>query len=222
MRLTDIPVVFICPDHNEKYNARKKHMFSLLEEIGFNDITFFKSRTDLYNGLNIAHAVSEILKTRLDDNPVLIVEDDIEKTEWFQTEIDIPKDADAFYLGFSRMRRADNGMEAVPTNMSAIIEDVGPNLIRIKNMLSTHAQIFVSKRIKEATICLYRQIVALNSQIQNDLISSTLQLTCNVYGYTYPLFYQSMKHNNHYAVEYSTRFSFSPRFVMPFECPYSY
>ena len=208
MRLTDIPVVFICPDHTEKYHARKKHMFSLLEEIGFNDITFFKSRTDLYNGLNIADAVCEILKTRLDDNPVLIVEDDIEKTEWFQQEIDIPKDADAFYLGYSQLRRADNGIESVQTNMSVVIEDAGENLIRIKNMLTTHAQIFVSKRIKEATICLYRQIVALHLEIQNDLISSPLQLVCNVYGYKYPLFYQSTKHGNVYGVEYSTNFRF--------------
>ncbi len=35
MKLIDIPVVYICPDYNPKYNERKKHMDNLIKTIGF-------------------------------------------------------------------------------------------------------------------------------------------------------------------------------------------
>jgi hypothetical protein len=48
MRIQDFKVVYICPDHNEKYHARKVHMDTMLAELGFKDIVHFKSGTEGY------------------------------------------------------------------------------------------------------------------------------------------------------------------------------
>ena len=48
MKLIDIPVVFINPDHNDKYTARKEHMIELLKSIGFKTIIQHKSGNEAY------------------------------------------------------------------------------------------------------------------------------------------------------------------------------
>lgn len=46
MCIQDFKVVYICPDHNEKYHARKLHMGSMLATLGFKDVVHYKSGTD--------------------------------------------------------------------------------------------------------------------------------------------------------------------------------
>ena len=103
MKLIDIPVIFICPDHNEKYSARKTHMFELLSKIGFKSIIHHKSGNEEYPTC-LTKATIDILQNYLNDEPMILLEDDIEPFLELnsQTEIDIPKDTDAFYLGFSK------------------------------------------------------------------------------------------------------------------------
>lgn len=61
MKITDLKVVFSCPDHNEKYNMRRQHMEQLLKNIGFTQIEHYKSSTENYpDCLNKANI--EILK----------------------------------------------------------------------------------------------------------------------------------------------------------------
>ena len=44
----------------------------------------------------------EELESRLDNEPILLLEDDIELTEWVSDmNIEIPEETDAFYLGYS-------------------------------------------------------------------------------------------------------------------------
>ena len=76
MRLIDIPAVYICPDHNPKYNERKQHMDTLLKSIGFKSITHFKSGTEEYPTC-LAKATIAILNQFLNDEPVIIFEDDV-------------------------------------------------------------------------------------------------------------------------------------------------
>ena len=77
MKLVDIPIFFICPSHNEKYMAREKHMYDLLSGIGFKSITHFKSGSESYPTC-LVKATTDILNQCMNDDPILIVEDDIE------------------------------------------------------------------------------------------------------------------------------------------------
>jgi len=103
MKLINIPLVYICPDHNPKYDERKQHMDNLLKTIGFKSITHFKSGTDDYPTC-LAKSTLAILNQYLNDEPVIIIEDDVEP--FFEldsaTEIEFPDNTDAFYLGISR------------------------------------------------------------------------------------------------------------------------
>ena len=123
MKLTDIPVVFICPDHNEKYTARKNYMFDFLQKLGFKDVSMFKSGTERYP-LCLAKALRDILATRLDDTPFILFEDDIELSQWVESfDVDIPEDADAFYLGFGKYAGHPTKPRAVGYN-SVVVEHI--------------------------------------------------------------------------------------------------
>ena len=72
MKLVDIPVIFICPDHNEKYHARKEHMVKLLNSIGFKNIIHHKSGNEDYPTC-LLKAFINILTENLNDEPILLL-----------------------------------------------------------------------------------------------------------------------------------------------------
>ena len=78
MRLQDFKVVYICPDHNDKYHARKVHMETLLTDLGFKDIVHYKSGTYSYPKC-LNDATVDILTTYRYE-PILVLEDDVEFT----------------------------------------------------------------------------------------------------------------------------------------------
>jgi hypothetical protein len=188
MNVTDIPVVFICPSHNEKYKAREERMWTFLKECGFKYIEHFKSGHEAYPTC-LAQATRDILSTRLDDNPFMLVEDDIELTQWARLDVPItyPSNADAMYLGFSR------GAGSMIHNIdcgAAQIDIVNDTYIKIENMLSAHAIIYISERYKRAVMNQMDYSIA-NPGYYNDVLISRIQHKYNVYGYHYPFFYQT-------------------------------
>jgi hypothetical protein len=202
--LTTIPIVFICPDSNEKYSRRKTHMFNLLNNLGFKNISMFKSSTDNYP-LCLNKAFANVLKNYCDDSPVLILEDDVQITEWYHKYIEIPKETDAFYLGFSK----SGGSLTENTHMgNCVIENINLDHIRIHNMLSGHAILYISKRYKEAVINVLESV---NIPYYNDVLISRIQKNFNIYGYYYPLFYQSSLLDNSIHVENETKFNFQKK-----------
>jgi hypothetical protein len=204
MKITDIPVIFICPDSDEKYSERKTHTINILSNLGFKNVSMHKSGTEKYP-LCLSIAYSTILKNNLNDDPLIILEDDNEISEWFQDEIDYPKNTDAFYLGFSKCggSRTDN-----VDNGDSIIEFIGPKHIRILNMLSGHAILHVSKRFKQEIINLFDHYITNNIPYYNDVLISRIQNKFNVYGYYFPFFYQSAGLGNNPHVEKMTNFCY--------------
>jgi len=205
MKLIDIPVVYICPDNNPKYNERKQHMDKLLNSIGFKSITHFKSGTEEYPTC-LAKATIAVLNQFLNDEPVTIFEDDVEP--FFEldgaTDIDFPEDTDAFYLGFSKCggsktQNVDDG--------PSIVEPYSDNYIRILNMLSAHAVLYRSKIYKEKVIEALNSIIG-KAGYHSDVVISRLHSSYRIYGYYFPFFYQSSKFGNSQHVEDCTRFSF--------------
>jgi hypothetical protein len=205
MEVVDIPVVFICPDHNDKYRERKDYMFTLLKEIGFKNVSMFKSGTENYP-LCLAKATYDILSMNLDDNPILLLEDDIETTEWFENNrIEFPENTDAFYLGFSKY----GGSKTVNFNEGpSKTEFISTKHIRILNMLSAHAIIYISKRYKEAVVREMKDIIDKGENYYNDVLISRLHEKYNIYGYHYPFFCQSDKLGNVPFVKEATNFRF--------------
>ena len=202
--LLDIPVVFICPDHNEKYRERKLYMFDFLQKLGFKDVTMFKSGAEKYP-LCLAKATYDVLSSRLDDSPFLLLEDDIEATEWFHTILEYPENTDAFYIGFSKC----GGSKTIDRwEGSSQIEYITTRYIRILNMLSAHAIVYVSKQYKESVMNEMNKIIEDNIVASNDVPISRLHETFNILGYHYPLFFQSEKFGNTMHVKNETNFRF--------------
>jgi len=193
-------VVFICPDHNEKYHERKLHMETMLRQIGFTHIEHYKSSTEDYPDC-LSKATIEILQNNL-ENPVLILEDDI---EWTGVEtIEFHSVADAIYLGLSRCgghpyKNVDHGSSTyVPWSTS---------LVRITNMLSTHAILYISRAYKEAVISILQS--NLGVKYYNDVLLSRIQPKYLVLGTKKPVFYQSAAFGNTIGVQECTKIEIS-------------
>ena len=206
MKLIDIPVVFICPDHNEKYSARKQHMFQLLTQIGFKNIQHHKSGNEAYPTC-LAKATIDVMNQYLDDEPFILLEDDVEPFLELNsdTEIEMPEDTDAFYLGFSK----SGGHPTLNSHQGVCsIQPKTVKHIRILNMLTTHAILYRSKKYKEKIIEIMKEITDKTGHY-NDVAMSRIQPNFNIYGYYYPLFYQSIKWGNVQHTEDYTRFKFN-------------
>lgn len=204
MYLKDIQVVFVCPDSNEKYTRRKMHTISLLMILGFTNVSMYKSSTENYP-LCLRNAFVEILTKHLDDSPVLILEDDVDITEWYHDQIEFPEETDAFYLGFSKSggSKTENKDEG-----DSKIERLNSTYIKILNMLSGHAILYISKRYKQAVIDVLNSV---DVPYHTDVLISRIQEKYNIYGYYYPFFYQSSKLDNTLHVELATNFKFQKR-----------
>jgi hypothetical protein len=202
INIKDIQVIFICPDSNEKYSKRRIHTIQLLNRLGIKNVKMYKSSTDNYP-LCLSKANINILQENLNDTPLLILEDDIEITRWFHEEIEYPEETDAFYLGFSRSggSKTDNIYDG-----ESIIVKKDWKYIKILNMLTTHAILYVSKRYKQAVIDILSSV---NTSYYTDVLISRIQGQYNVYGYYYPFFYQSSALDNSMHVEMFTNFSFN-------------
>ena len=206
MKLTDIPVIFICPDHNEKYNERKEHMFTLLHKIGFKHVNMFKSGKGEFPAC-VAKDTCEILSSRIDDQPFILLEDDVELTEWANLDMgfDIPENTDAFYLGFSRLGasyiyNSNNGYDSVE------IKHLDDRYIKIINMLGTHAILYLSKKFKTVVYDLMKS--SITTGIISDVNIARIQKDYNIFAYKYPFFYQSENLGNNYWAKNVTNIRF--------------
>lgn len=220
MKITEFKVIYISPDHDEKYHNRRIHMDKLLRDIGFKNIEHFKSSSDDYP-LCLNKAIISILKNNL-DNPLLILEDDVEFTGEINCEI--PENTDAVYLGISK----DAGHPTENThNGPSIYKDFNNSQVQIINMLSGHAILYLSRRYKEAVINILENhlkkhmvVYPLDPKLRiklgstkiidkgfwyNDVLFSRLQSSFLVLANKKPSFYQSNKFNTH-DLESKTKF----------------
>lgn len=194
MKITDFKVVFICPDHNEKYHLRRLHMEQLLNKIGFTNFEFYKSGTENYPDC-LSLATIDILKNNL-DNPIIIFEDDIEWNGNYEIEYD-PK-YDAIYLGLSKS--AGHPTQNIHLGSSQFSK-WSDKQVRVLNMLGGHAILYNSRRYKEAVINILNN--HRNIKYYNDVLFSRLQKDFLVLAEKVPLFYQSAKFNIPFLEEHT-------------------
>lgn len=138
IKLTDLRAYYINlhEDRKKGSNTRK-----LLKSLGFKTITRcpgFKQESFI-SGSGAAY--QNVLLSRADKgDPFLLVEDDIKLTH-FDHIIDVPDDADAIYLGVSKMGNID-GIDQEQLIVSRV--EGYDNLYRVYNMLATHAIVYLN------------------------------------------------------------------------------
>lgn len=167
-------------------------MDSMLESIGFKDIVHFKSGTYGYPRC-LADANIQILTTYLDE-PILLLEDDVEFTG--VEEFDFVEDADAIYFGVSLCA----GHPTLNRNEGfAVYSKYSQTQCRIRNMLGTHAILYISKAYKQAVINRLKTTMG-----HTDVAIARMQPNFKILGNIQPSFFQSNKfnkpgHNNFYT-----------------------
>jgi len=191
MRLQDIKTVWICPDASEKYLPRKIHMGELLERIGIRDTLHWETAGTGGANRELIQATIDILNQNMDDEPLLLLEDDV---EWNgQTTLSIPHAADAVYLGISKRGGSFyNGYDNGPSKVKPFRDD----MVKVENMLSTHAILYCSKRYKEDVVQRLTGILGQENYF-SDVVISRIQKYYNVYAYMRPFFYQGARWGGH-------------------------
>lgn len=184
INIKEIPVIYICPNHNEKYNKRKLHMDELLTKLKFKNIIHFKSSTEKYPYC-LNNATIEIFSKY--KPPFLLLEDDIEVTRDIPDNFEIPDNTDAFYLGLSsggghKTNNYDDG--------NCLYEYIDSNLFKINNMLGGHAILYINSNY----INYLRNELITKPTYYNDVVMSQIQDKFNIYCNQESYFYQGFEY----------------------------
>lgn len=197
MRIQDFKVVYICPDHNEKYHARKLHMDSMLASLGFKDVIHYKSGTNGWPKC-LNEATVDILKTYMNE-PILLLEDDVEFTGI--SEFEFVNGADAIYFGVSRSGARLNYL----SNGQSVVSHYSDTQVRVRNMVSAHAVLYITTRYKQA-VC--DEIGKNMERCFNDVAMAHLQPLYRILANKRPSFYQSANFNQPGHSDENTLFTF--------------
>ena len=130
-------------------------------------------------GCSLSHhnALNEV------EPPFILFEDDcIVKN--FKPIIEIPDDADAVYLGISSWGRMNSH-----SGPFVQYEDLGDGLLRIYNMLSAHAILYLNQEY--VSLCSRISEQATSIADHQDIGFAEIQRYFNVYAFDDPMFYQS-------------------------------
>jgi hypothetical protein len=194
--LRKIKTVFICPDHNEKYKERCVYIFELLRTLGFEHVAHYKSgSSEPHEPYPLNRATYNILQMHMNE-PVLIVEDDLEFVPNPQMVFEIPPGTDAMYFGISG---ADFNFEKQINGGHAKFEIINSKYARILNMLSAHAILYISPTYKSFISSALRY-----TDTANDIEICKHQSNFNLIALRKPICWQSARFNNPW-IEYITK-----------------
>ncbi len=130
-------------------------------------------------GCSLSHynALNEV------EPPFILFEDDC-VIKNFKPIIEIPDDADAVYLGISSWGRMNSH-----SGPFVQYEDLGNGLLRIYNMLSAHAILYLNQEY--VSLCSRISEQATSIADHQDIGFAEIQRYFNVYAFDDPMFYQS-------------------------------
>jgi len=133
-------------------------------------------------------AYQNVLISRYDKgDPFILVEDDIELTH-FDHIIEVPDDADAIYLGVSKMGNVD-GKDKELLLVDRV--DGYDNVYRIYNMLATHAIVYLNMDYARSASDAAQKY--LDNGLPHDLGIAENMKDWKVYALDKPMFIQSPK-----------------------------
>jgi hypothetical protein len=164
-------------------------MQSLLESNGFVDFRRFDAKkAGKRVGCSMSHA--SLLQEIISNNqyPCLILEDDLEIYK-FRKIIEVPDDADAIYIGFSRYGWNHNQDEPFPKSLK--ITELNDDYHRVYNMLSRHAIIHLNPEYDAACIEEMNKFIQYPDVYKaGDVSISKLHPKYKIYALNEPIFYQ--------------------------------
>ena len=168
---------------------RHDHMVGLTDKLGL-DAQFPDGVTATPNfvGCGISHirACNSDIKP-----PFLLLEDDVETTAEFTTDLSIPKDADIIFLGVTSYGLAPK-LNGRALEKAAITEEHNDTYVKVHNMLGAHAILFVTESAREAYIAASSHYITTLFR-PHDIAMVDLAKTHNIYALKDPSFYQATK-----------------------------
>jgi len=176
--LRDIPVMYINLKHD---TYRNKRCIEELQKFGFTNISRIegiKFENHHFKGCALAHnnALSALKP------PFIIVEDDI-VIKNLEPIINVPEDADAVYLGISQWGKTEDDF-----GENLIYKNIDKKIVKIKNMLSAHAILYLKKDY--VNFCKDLTFTSSISGVPHDHGFADIQNVNNVYAVKDPLFFQ--------------------------------
>jgi hypothetical protein len=180
INLTDIPVYYV---NLEGEDEKRENTESMLKNLGFKYIHRFNAiRHEAGRIIGCARSHYQILKN--EKPPFIILEDDCAPNKEFVSEIEVPDNADALYLGISHWGRYLNH-----SGPYVHCTKVDENIVRVHNMLATHAIMYLSDSYTE--MC-KRVAYHFGYEVENhlDIGFAEIHKFFNVYSFDEPLFRQ--------------------------------
>ena len=184
--LRTIDIVFLHGPHRPE---RREHMDALIKNNNLQGGAFIGVSNE--GARSAAAGLVKLMKSRLEGEfrPFIFMEDDCSKTPWFRHEVPVPVDADAVYLGISVW-----GMHGDRAHPFVKKEEVSDDIVRVFNMLSTHAVLILSKRWVENVLKCYEYAYdSMEKPQEFDVPVAHSMAWFNIYALKRPLFYQDAK-----------------------------
>ena len=183
--LREIPFYYINLDDAVERRTRTENH---LKALGIKSINRIPAVRHSNRFAGCARTVSDFLH-QITEGPFVLIEDDIEVKQW-DPIIEVPDDADALYLGISGWGRM-NGHSGPFVQW----KQVDDNLLRVYNMLSGHAIVYLSGEwVEMARRCCHHAGYVIESYY--DVQIAEVQRFFNVYALDDPYFYQTSSDGN--------------------------
>lgn len=195
LNLLEVPVFYINLDIDI---GKKEKIEELLYSSGFKNINRFSGIKEDVKRVGVAKSHNALLKEISGISmPCLVLEDDILLNK-LVTEIEVPNNADAYYIGNSVW-----GLYGGQGQTKISLEKYDDHTYRIYNMLAAHAIIYFNKDY----VKFLEQATRFNISIKTnqDKARAETMKYWNVYAAKDPVFYQAGAH------EKFTKISLPPR-----------
>lgn len=181
-----------------KDTDKKAHIEQQLKEVGFKNINRIDAVEDKVNG-RVGLSKSQLKALSQVSAPFIVLEDDADP-KFFKSSIEVPDDADAVYLGNSQwgLQSSHAGFYLKYTK----VKDM-PEVLRIYNMLSSHAILYLTNDYVE--MCKRTTRYCANTHpMPMDVPFAMIQRFFNIYTINKPLFVQK---------DYEGKMSAAPKYT---------
>lgn len=186
--------VYLISPGTGKYSTRLSTVFQTLVAAGFSRIEFVRALPDSTGTNSLTKTNLAIFKRELSGTePFIILEDDCQ-IDTSHTQLEIPEDTDAVYLGVSlwiyphAYETLGKGYH-IRENSQQDIQSISDQLTKINGMTSGHAILFYNRDY------IRRFIIQMEPRLEHntphDLVFATMQPHSKVYALKNPMFYQA-------------------------------
>ena len=200
LTLSKLPAYYINLD---KDIGKKEGVESCLRDLGFSDVTRFPGFQEPIKKVGVAKSHQALLKELVNlPTPFIVFEDDIQVGN-FVNEMEVPSDADAFYLGNSIF-----GLYGGVGKRRISVDRIDKDIFRLYNMLAAHAIVYFNNDYIKFLI----QAIDFNLSIQTnqDKARAETMKYWKVYGTANPMFYQPGRHEAFTKISLPNKFCVGP------------